>query len=172
MLKGRLLLGVKVWVMLSMIVKANSRLVIGKVSWIDILRTNVPLINMVTFCGEFTRITYICGPLYQFSNWKTCKYFKNSKALWIAHHSCITLVWGYFEKIMNMQKPMQDVCLLRVFRPTQEFFTHHCRWRAAKFNLSSALKASKQWGFYRVPHLLWHGASVYNCHLGGPVTHT
>ena len=28
----------------------------------------------------------------------------------------------------------------------------------------------QQWGFFSVPHLLWHGASVYNGHLPGPVT--
>ena len=26
-------------------------------------------------------------------------------------------------------------------------------------------------GFFSVPHLLWHGASVYNGYLRGPVTH-
>ena len=50
---------------------------------------------------------------------------------------------------------------------------HHCRWRAANFDLlCSALIAIEQWGFFSVPHLLWHGASVYNCHLRGSVTHT
>ena len=33
-----------------------------------------------------------------------------------------------------------------------------------------ALMAIKQWGFFSVPHLLWHGASIYNGHLRGPVT--
>ena len=32
--------------------------------------------------------------------------------------------------------------------------------------------AIEQWGFLSVPHLLWHGASVYNGHLWGPVTLT
>ena len=30
----------------------------------------------------------------------------------------------------------------------------------------------EQWGFFSVPHLLWHGASVFNGHLRGPVTLT
>ena len=30
--------------------------------------------------------------------------------------------------------------------------------------------AIEQWGFFSVPHLLWHGASVYNGQLRGPVT--
>ena len=27
----------------------------------------------------------------------------------------------------------------------------------------------EQWGFFSVPHLLWHATSVYNGHLRGPV---
>ena len=49
---------------------------------------------------------------------------------------------------------------------------HFYRWRAAKFDLFPALMAIEQWGFIRVPHLLWHGSSVYNGHLRGPVTVT
>ena len=42
------------------------------------------------------------------------------------------------------------------------------------FDLCSALMhmAIEQWGFISVPHLLWHGASVYNGHLRGPMTLT
>ena len=53
-----------------------------------------------------------------------------------------------------------------VFRPTREFFTyletsrHRCRWRAANFDLCSALLVIEQWEFFCVPHLLWHGASI------------
>ena len=49
---------------------------------------------------------------------------------------------------------------------------HHCRWRTANFDLCSALMAIEQWGFFNLPHLLWHRASIYNGHLGGPVTLT
>ena len=72
------------------------------------------------------------------------------------------------------------VCLFRflfffgVNRPTREFFIiwrrHHCRWRAANFDLCSALMAIEQWGFFSVPHLLLHGASVCNGRLRGPLT--
>ena len=31
----------------------------------------------------------------------------------------------------------------------------------SNFDLCSVLMAIEQWGFYSVPHLLWHGASVY-----------
>ena len=45
------------------------------------------------------------------------------------------------------------------------------RWRAANFDLCSALMAIEQSGFLSVPYLLWHGASVYNLYyLRGPAT--
>ena len=47
---------------------------------------------------------------------------------------------------------------------------HNYRWRAVNFYLCSALIAFEQWGFFSVPHLLWHEASLYNGHLRGPVT--
>ena len=49
---------------------------------------------------------------------------------------------------------------------------HHCRWRAANFDLCFAHMVIEKWGFYSVPHLLRHGASIYNGHLRGPVTLT
>ena len=49
---------------------------------------------------------------------------------------------------------------------------HHCRWRAAHFDLSSALMAIEQWGFFNVPHPLRHQSTVYDGHLRGPVTLT
>ena len=68
------------------------------------------------------------------------------------------------------------VCLFGIYRPTREFSLtrrrHHYWWRAANFNLCSALIAIEQWGFFSVQHLLWHKASVYNCHFWGPVTLT
>ena len=42
-------------------------------------------------------------------------------------------------------------------------------WRPANIDLCSAFMAIEQWGFSNVPHLLWHGASVYNSHLQWPV---
>ena len=49
---------------------------------------------------------------------------------------------------------------------------HFCRWRAANFDLCLALMVIEQWRFFSVPHLLWHGASVYNGHLRGHMTFT
>ena len=42
----------------------------------------------------------------------------------------------------------------------------------ANFDLCSALMVIEKWGFFSVSHLLWHGASVYNCYLREPVTLT
>ena len=63
-----------------------------------------------------------------------------------------------------------------LFCPTREFFTyiwkrHNGRWRAANFDLCSALMAIEQRVFFSVPpHLLWHEASVYNGQLRRPAT--
>ena len=48
----------------------------------------------------------------------------------------------------------------------------HRWWKAANFDLCSVLMAIEQFGFFNLPHLLWHGASVYNSHLRGPLTLT
>ena len=57
-----------------------------------------------------------------------------------------------------------------------EFFTHLATSplprTAANFDLNSELMAIEQWRFFSVPHILWHGAFVYNGHLRGPVTLT
>ena len=67
------------------------------------------------------------------------------------------------------------VCL-GFFVPLENFSlkgkNYHCRWKAANFDLWSALMAIEQWGFFSVPHLLWHGTSVNNGHLREPVTLT
>ena len=48
----------------------------------------------------------------------------------------------------------------------------HNRLRAANFDLCSAFMVIEHRGFFSVPHVLWHGASVYKGHLRGPVTLT
>jgi hypothetical protein len=49
--------------------------------------------------------------------------------------------------------PLKDISLI--------WIRHHCRWRAAKYRLCSAFKAFEQGGIFIVPHLLWHGTSVF-----------
>ena len=52
-----------------------------------------------------------------------------------------------------------------VSRPVREHFTHHyCRWRAAKFRLT----AFNEGGIFIIPHLLWHGTSVFTVSSEGP----
>ena len=41
-----------------------------------------------------------------------------------------------------------------------------------KIDQYSTLMVIEQWGFFSVPHELWHRASVYNGHLRGPLTLT
>ena len=47
---------------------------------------------------------------------------------------------------------------------------HHYRWKATNVDLYSTPMAIMQWGFFTLPHRLWHGTSVCNGHLQGPVT--
>ena len=53
-------------------------------------------------------------------------------------------------------------CLIRVFVPLENFSLlwrrHHNRWRTAKFDPCPAHMTIEQWGFFNMPHLLWHGA--------------
>ena len=49
---------------------------------------------------------------------------------------------------------------------------HHYRWRAEDVYLCSSLKVIEQLGFFSIPHLHWHGASVYNGHLQESLTLT
>ena len=69
----------------------------------------------------------------------------------------VWLFWAVFVPIVNLSL---------IWR------RHHCGWRAANFDLCSALMFIEQWGFFSVPHQLWLDASVYNGHLRGPVTLT
>ena len=49
---------------------------------------------------------------------------------------------------------------------------HQYRWRATNFYPYSALMAIEHWGFFSVLHLVWHGPTLSNGHLRGPVTLT
>ena len=49
---------------------------------------------------------------------------------------------------------------------------HHFNWSVTNFNLYSVLMAIKQWGFFIVPHILWHGSTISSGHLRGPLTLT
>ena len=105
-------------------------------------------------------------------NNKRPKYTADQNILWFARMEGS----GYLTN-----KLLLFIYLFGVYQPTREFFTlefslkwrcHHYQWRAANFDLCSALMSFRQWGFFSVSHLLWHGISVYNGHLRGPVTLT
>ena len=64
-----------------------------------------------------------------------------------------------------------------VFRPTCEFFTHMLKWPlpVKKLQFWTHAQPCSHWavrGFFSMPHLLWHGSSIYNGHLQGPMTLT
>ena len=77
-------------------------------------------------------------------------------------------MWQYWEKDLF-------ICLW-IFVPIENFSLiwrrHHCRWRDSNFDLCLALMTIEQWGFFSLPHLLRHVASVYNGHLWEPITLT
>ena len=68
------------------------------------------------------------------------------------------------------------VCLFEVFRPTREFFTHMetspLPVKGCKFWPMLGTHGHWAGGFFSVPHLMWHGSSVYNGHFWGLVTLT
>ena len=83
----------------------------------------------------------------------------------------------FFIEIFKHFLPFQPLILFFfLFLPLGNFSLiwkrHYYKWRASNFDLSLTLMATEQWLFFSVPHLLWHGASVYNGHLRGPVTLT
>ena len=49
---------------------------------------------------------------------------------------------------------------------------HHYRWKAANFWPIFCTQGIDQWGFFSLPNLLWHVASVNKGHIRGPVTLT
>ena len=66
-------------------------------------------------------------------------------------------------------------CLCEVYRAIRDF---SLTWSPLPVNgckfvyLCSALMIIEQWGYFNDSHLLWHGPTLYNGHLRGPVTLT
>ena len=80
------------------------------------------------------------------------------------------LWWIFLFSDKNLTEPI--ICLW--FLVPLEIFSlirrqHHYQWRAANFDLCSALIAIEHWGIFNVPHLLWHWPTLYNGHIRGPV---
>ena len=74
--------------------------------------------------------------------------------------------------LLASKKLFLFVCLFWFFVTLENFSLtwtrHHCPVKGCKF-WPTLGNHGQQWGFSNVPHLLWHGASVYNSHLQGPV---
>ena len=68
------------------------------------------------------------------------------------------------------------VRLFGVYRFTREFYKHMqmspLAVKGCIFDLCSALMVIENWGFFSVPHLLWHRPTLYYGYLRGPVTFT
>ena len=94
---------------------------------------------------------------------KVSESVKISWIIWLCTSSCLICLFVFLCLCFYVPFP-RDFSL--VWR------RHKCRWRAAKFYIYSTPMAIEQWEFFSVPHLLWHGTSVYNGHLLGPVTLT
>ena len=66
------------------------------------------------------------------------------------------------------------ICLFLILCRTRESFTQMEKsplpWRAAYFVLYSAIIVIEQCWFFSLTHILWHRATVYDCHLWRPVT--
>ena len=77
---------------------------------------------------------------------------------------CRTMFDEYKSKCLVYNAPVKNFSLI--------WRRHHYRWRAANFDLCSALMVIEQWGFIRVSHQLWRSASLYNGHLRRSVTLT
>ena len=82
----------------------------------------------------------------------------------------------YLLMLRNVHVTCALIVCLGFIVPLKNFFTHigrhHYQLKAANFDLCSALMVIEQWGFFSVPQILWHGATLYESHLRGPVTLT
>ena len=93
------------------------------------------------------------------------------------YHIHVVKTYNYF-LFLTVSHTITFVCtvMFGVFRPTREFFTHMktspLPVKDCKIWQRSALMAIEQWELFSVLHPLWHGASVYNGKLRGPVTLT
>ena len=92
------------------------------------------------------------------------------------HHSYSLLKFCYILKrnLSNKQFVFIGFCLsFCLLVPLENspliWRRHYCPWRAANFDVWSALMSIEHWWFFSVPRLLRQGASVYNGHLRGPL---
>ena len=76
-------------------------------------------------------------------------------------HLC-TVFTLYYSLLSMLSIVLFVSCLIRVIVPLENFSLlwrrHHNWWRTAKFDPCPAHMTIEQWGFFNMPHLLWHGA--------------
>ena len=105
------------------------------------------------------------------NSWIT-SYFFQTNVLFLKHFLNLKYTLIFY---IYVQAECLYVCLGFII-PLKRFSfilrCHHYLWKAVYFDICSALMAIEHWGFFSMPHLLWHEASVYNGHLRGPVTLT
>ena len=86
---------------------------------------------------------------------------------WVCIYTHVLILVPFYKRLM--------LCLfaLGFFPPTRDFFTRMetspLPVKGCKFWPMLDTHGHEQWGFFSVPHILWHGASVYNGHLRGPI---
>ena len=100
----------------------------------------------------------------------------------------ITSAWGWSHEItisclLTLHMLHSNFCYFIVLFYLFIYFSYHSRVFHSYGDFTITVeglqiltharhKAIEQWGFFSVPNLQWHGASVYNGHLRGPVTLT
>ena len=92
----------------------------------------------------------------------------SSKHKWngiLISSSLSKLIRHYINEIHVMLCTYINLIVFGVFSPTQNFSLNTMTLPLPVIDLM----VIEQWGFLSVPHLLWHGAWIYNSHLRGPV---
>ena len=112
-----------------------------------------------TICNPKTSVNCLKGTL-------PCDEWMNK-----IHIMFIMVIFIFLWDYSNLRRQATNVCLFVLgFSSHSRIFhsygvvtiTGEERGRAANFDLCSALMVIEQWGFFSVPHLLWHWAFVYN----------
>ena len=127
-----------------------------------------------------------------FLRYKVCNFFSTIRHFLFAkiqhqmHHQKWVFAWFYIA-LLTLESRGNNVtvanehilCLLwyvwlEFYVPLENFSLisrdHNYPCRALNVDQYTALIGNEQWKFYRVPHLLWHGTSVYNEHFRWPMT--
>jgi hypothetical protein len=94
------------------------------------------------------------GSLYTYRYWTTCI------VIYVQMFIFPSLWVGYLKLIHHLLFYVSLENLSFIWR------RHHCRWRAPKFR--PMLSAFWQGGIFIVPHLLWHGTSIFPVLSEGP----